>query len=251
MKAVRRASWFCIGLGVLACAACSQQSTTDTQVIEERLATLEAQNRYLNDYVAIWKLQSLYQHYMNIGAPRSIVGLFADSDDVEIELSNKGVLHGRDAPHRYFLRAGTAQEIKDDRSPRPPGSLVLHMTVNPALEINADGTRAKAVWLSPGITNQRRDGKPVAAWNFGKYDMEYIKQNGEWKILAFRWHQMFLTPYDKGWVEENVDPGFSAYSSKPDRPSAPDFYAPYAPDKDNRFDPPPPAPYPTAAESTP
>jgi hypothetical protein len=118
------------------------------------------------------------------------------------------------------------------------------MSVNPALEINADGTRARAIWLSPGITNLREDGKPIAAWNFGKYAMEYVKQEGEWKILAFRWHQMVLTPYDKGWVKENVDPGFSAYAATPDRPTEPGFYAPYAPDKDNRFDPPPPPAYP-------
>ena len=60
--------------------------------IEERLDRLEAQNRYLSDYIAIWKLQSLYCHYINIGAHKAIVGLFADSPDIEIELSNKGIL---------------------------------------------------------------------------------------------------------------------------------------------------------------
>ncbi len=234
--------------GVLT-AGCGSQSNVDVQALEARLTNLENQNRYLSDYLAIWKVQSLYVHYMNIGAPQDIVALFADSDDVEIELSNKGVLRGRDAPRRYFLRAGTPQEITGNRSPRPAGSLVWHTAVNPTVEINADGTRAKAVWLSPGITNQRRDGQPVAAWNYGKYNMEYVKQDGEWKILGFRWHQIFLTPYDKGWVKENVDPGFSAFAGEPDRPSAPDFYAPYAPDKENRYDPPPPAPYGTEGEA--
>jgi hypothetical protein len=211
--------------------------------IEARLDRLEAQNRYLSDYIAIWKLQSAYQHYININAPRSIVALFADSPNVEIELSNKGILRGRDAPQRYFLRAGSPQEIKGDSAPRMPGALVLHMSVNPALEINADGTEAKAVWLSPGITNVRHEGELTAAWNWGKYEMEYVKQNNQWKILSFRWHQMFMTPYDQGWVKENLDPGFSASPNPPDKPSAPDFYSPYRPDKVNRFDPPPPAPY--------
>ena len=36
--------------------------------IEARLDRLERQNRYLMDDMAIWKLQSLYCHYINIGA---------------------------------------------------------------------------------------------------------------------------------------------------------------------------------------
>lgn len=211
--------------------------------IEERLDRLEAQNRYLSDYIAIWKLQSLYCHYINIGANKAIVGLFADSPEVEIELSNKGVLVGSDAPHRYFLRLGTDYEVKGDIAPQIRGNMVIHMAVNPTIEINKDGTRAKAVWMSPGITNFPIDKKltMVAAWCWGKYDMEYMKQNGKWKILAFRWRQIFLSRYDKGWVEENLEPGFVV--AQPDRPSDPSYHAPYQPDKVNLFDPPPPEPY--------
>ena len=231
-------------LGIVTLAVASlPRSAIAKESVEQRLDRLEAQNRYLTDYIAIWKLQSLYTHHMNRGAAKAIVALFADSPDVEIELSNKGVLRGRDAPSRYFLRSDTKQPITTDIAPRPPGSLVLHTAVNPAIEINAAGTRAKALWLSPGITNLRADNQPVAAWNYGKYEMEYLKQNGEWKILAFRWHQIFLSPYDQGWVKQNIDPGNSGSPIPPDRPSTPDFYAPYRPDKANRFDPAPPAPF--------
>lgn len=211
--------------------------------VEARLDRLEAQNRYLSDYIAIWKVQSLYCHYINIGAHRAIVGLFADSPDVEIELSNKGILKGKDAPHRYFLRLGTKFEVTGDYAPQVPGNMVIHMAVNPALEINKDGTRARGVWMSPGITNFpiNAEMKPAAAWCWGKYDFEYIKQNGAWKILAFRWRQIFLSRYEKGWVEENLEPGFMV--AQPDLPSKPDYHSPYRPDKVNRFDPPPPAPY--------
>jgi len=209
--------------------------------INERLDRLEAQNRYLSDYIAIWKLTSLYTHYINIHMPKSIVGLFADSPNVEIELSNKGILKGKDAPHRYFLRKGTKNEITSDDTPWPKGALVLHTALNPALEINKDGTRAKAIWLSPGITNLPTSSGLTAAWNWGKYEMEYLKQNGEWKILAFRWHQMFLSRYDQGWVKESLDPG--AITIPPDLASDPSFYSPYKPDKVNRFTPPPPKPY--------
>jgi len=225
----------------LTMAACGQMAErADVVGIEQRLDRLETQNRYLSDYIAIWRLQSLYQHYINIGAREEIVGLFADHPDVEIELSNKGILHGADAPQRYFLRS--AQSNDEPREPIP-GFMVLHMSVNPAIEINDDGTRAKAVWLSPGITNLYRDGEMKAGWNFGKYEMEYLKQASEWKFLAFRWHQIFLTPYEKGWVKENIDPGHVGTPIPPDKPSDPDFYDPYRADELNRFEPPPPEPF--------
>lgn len=211
--------------------------------LEVRLSELDTQNRYLTDYIEIWRVQSLYQHYINIGARQDIVALFADSEDVEIELSNKGIVRGADAPQRYFLRSGQKRD-PDAPPPRPiPGFMVMHMSVNPAIEINSDGSKAKAVWLSPGITNLYREGKMRAGWNFGKYAMDYIKQDGQWKILSFRWHQIFLTPYDKGWVEENLDPGSLGSPVVPDKPSAPEFYNPYRADKANRFDPPPPQPF--------
>jgi hypothetical protein len=89
--------------------------------IEERLDRLEAQNRYLNDYIAIWKLQSLYCHYINIGAVQAIVELFADSPEVELELSNKGILKGRDAPCGSARASPTFPSTKSSPS-RGPGA---------------------------------------------------------------------------------------------------------------------------------
>jgi hypothetical protein len=65
------------------------------------------------------------------------------------------------------------------------------MSVNPAFDIDKDGNCAKAVWLSPGITSLYRDGVMKAGWNFGKYEMDYIKQNGNGKFLPFAGTQFF------------------------------------------------------------
>lgn len=211
--------------------------------IEERLDRLEKQNRYLSDYIAIWKLQSLYCQYINIGKVKAIVELFADSDDVEIELSNKGILKGKDAPHRYFLLSHTYHPITTDYAPQIKGNMVIHMAVNPVIEINGEGTQARAVWMSPGITNFPIDAKGTiaGAWCWGKYEKEYIKQNGDWKILKFRWRQIFLSRYEQGWHKENLEPGHVV--APPDAQSAPDYHAPYQTDRVNRYAPPPPDPY--------
>jgi hypothetical protein len=201
--------------------------------LEKRVERLEKENQRLTDVLDIQKVQALYQHYMNIGDGRKIAALFANSPDVEIELSNKGILRGADAPTRYWVGGS-----------RPPGSLIFHTSVNPVIEVSPDGLHAKAVWLSPGITTLP-DKQHVLQpnWNYGKYDMEYLKQEGVWKILAFRWHQIFLTPYDQGWVKLNLDPG-SSTAHPADAPSKTGFYNPYSTTQVNPYDPPPPSPYP-------
>ena len=223
----------------------SNGSTNETALLERRLATLESQYQRLSDRVEIEKLQSLYAHYINLNASQKIVALFADSDEVEIEISNKGVLVGRTAPVRW--RFGDDPQADRTERPRSAGGLSMHMALNPALEIDAKGERARAVWLSPGLSTLRlaRDkGERVTAlWNWGKYEMEYLKQDGQWKILKLRYRQVFLTPYDKGWTVESIDPDTSRQPPKPDRASAPDFYRPYQVDRANDFPPGPPEPY--------
>ena len=214
--------------------------------LERKLSTVEAENSRLRDYNEIQQLQALYAHYINLNASQKIVELFADSPDVEIEISNKGRLIGRTAPVRWRF----GDETNPDRSekPRPAGQMSMHVSDNPVLQIDARGEHARAVWLSPGISTLRlaRDNgtKVTAMWNWGKYEMEYIKQGGKWKILKLRYHQIFLTPYDKGWTVESLDPDTTRERVKPDQPSAPDFYDPYHVDRSNSFAPLPPEPYP-------
>ena len=224
----------------------ASDASAQLAAVEQRLGQLEKQSRYLTDRVEIEKLQALYVHYINMGASQKIVDLFADSDEVEIEISNKGVLVGKTAPVRW--RFGDDPNADRSERPRPAGTVSMHMASNPALEIDAAAERARAVWLSPGMSTLRlaRDGgkRVTGLWNWGKYEMEYLKQNGEWKILKLRYHQIFLTPAGKSWTEESLDPDTVRQRVKPDRPSAPDFYQPYRVDRARVFGPPPPDPYP-------
>lgn len=227
-----------LGLGVYSVSSIN----TSIRSLQSDLAATTAELRQTRDHLEIRKLQSLYQHHMLRGDALAIVGLFADSPDVEIELSNKGVMVGADATRRYFLRLGPGETLPTQNRPRPAGSLILHTAVNPAIEINSEGTKARALWLSPGLTTfPARGGPPSPNWIYGKYEMTYLKQAGEWKILTFRWRQIFYSPSTEGWVAVNLDPGPA--NPNPDRASEPGFYAPYRPDTVNPYDPPPPQPF--------
>jgi hypothetical protein len=197
---------------------------------------LEERVRFLEDYKSIWQVQSTYAQYWLLGWVGKMAELFAKkTPGVEVEISNKGVWVGSDAPQRYF--GGRAEE------PQAPGWMVWHLDVNPVIQINKDGTRAKGVWLSPGLGTIPIKGKLTATWMWGKYDMEYVKEDGEWKMLKLRWLQTLMTPYDSGWVKDSMDSLQTAGAPVPDKPSAPGYYDPYQPDKVNVFGPPPPEPY--------
>jgi hypothetical protein len=191
------------------------------------------QVQWLTDISEITQLQARYAHYLNAVEPELLIGLFADHDEVEIELSNKGIFAGRTAPQRVFGGNHRQREI--------PGILNMHLSQNPVIHVEDDRSRAKALWMSPGISTFPYGGEIVPAWSWGKYETEYVIENGEWKLLVFRWHQIFLTPYDKGWVADSMDPDFDgARGAVPDRESAPGFYAPYRADKARGFGPLPP-----------
>jgi hypothetical protein len=71
-------------------------------------------------------------------------------------------------------------------------------------------------------------GGVAPGWMDGVYENEYIKEDGKWKILKFRWCMFFHAPYLLSWVkpEKRVDiqiePDFSAVRA--DAPSEDTFY---------------------------
>ncbi len=76
----------------------------------------------------------------------------------------------------------------------------------------------------------------------GKYDMEYVKEDGQWKILKFAYRQTFMAPYEKGWVDEPVAASIAGSpENRPDKPTT--YYMPYSKYRINAMEPPPPEPY--------
>jgi hypothetical protein len=212
---------------------------------EKELKKLEAKVKWCADYLEIEKLQSKYSHYHHCCMFDMIPTLFAKkTEGIEIEIEGSGVFEGLTAPRRmFFERMGRG---KSGPSPLYPGWLGLHMTMNPVIEINKDGTRAKGLWHSNGVVVCKHDDKLVATWALGKYVMEYVKEDGEWKILKLNYRQTFMCPYDKSWLEEPSVPVFLTNGKPParlpaDKPTT--YHKPYSPDRLNVIEPPPPEPY--------
>jgi hypothetical protein len=159
--------------------------------------------------------------------------------------------------------------------PRPVGKLLFHYTTTPVIEVGADGETAKGIWIMAGLesglmdpevakdappwvfSGGEVDGKPVwAHWVWCKYGVDFVKQDGEWRIWHFRCYEVARAPFNRDWIsfaKDNQeshdsqlawfgDDGVPVFLPPVDEP-VDDEYHPYANDRAQTLDPVPPTPY--------
>lgn len=86
------------------------------------------------------------------------------------------------------------------------GEWWLHPVTTPMIEVAGDGKTARGLFFSlgPEANREIKDGQARGYWSCGKYTVDFIKENGEWKIWHIRWWRMFKTGFDKSWTEPVV-----------------------------------------------
>lgn len=215
--------------------------TMTIKELESEVMRLKEQVEELSrakDYLEIWKLMSTYSHLYYVLKRSEIIDLFAQkTPGVVIEIEDSGVYEGLEGVKKVY--GGFLSE----KNHMYPGFLGVHMTVNPIIEINKKGTRAKGLWHSHGSVTLRMGEKLTSYWCLGKYDMEYVKEDGKWKFLKLIYRLTYMAPYEKGWVEEpqGASIGTAHVKYPPDKPST--YHMPYNRYRINVFQPPPPDPY--------
>jgi hypothetical protein len=86
------------------------------------------------------------------------------------------------------------------------GSLVMHPLTTQIVEVAGDGMTAKGMWYSPGqSTSIMADGLPHAKWIWEKYGVDFMKEDGEWRIWHLHVYTDFMTPVGESWVRETSD----------------------------------------------
>ena len=183
-------------------------------------AQLLARVQHLEDQMEIQKLQSKYGHYL---FTHDYDKIFAEcyaqqTDEVSVEFSDSGVYRGADSVRALYAAF--------DATKRIPGFFILHMTVNPYIEIASDGLSARSHWLSPGATGSNQS----AGWVWGPYYIDYVKENGQWRILHSNLAPVFRTGFDVSWADA-TDNGTvrGILGVEPDEPST--LYRPYHEEK--------------------
>jgi hypothetical protein len=203
----------------------------------------------LEDVRAIVNLMSLheYLHVANRNGEEFERCFARRTAGVAFEPEDWGVWEGREAIKASYV---------DGAPPALPGLVTEHATTTGVVEVAADGRTAKGVWISPGHeTFPGPEGSPLALWSWGRYGIDFVKEDGEWKFWHFHIYTTFRTPYGVDWVSAAVDPAHRLFPEgemppgmpTPSRPVT--FNQPYHPERAPVLQPTPPSPYPTFDEA--
>jgi hypothetical protein len=76
--------------------------------------------------------------------------------------------------------------------PDPKGGFVWHTITTPVIEIAEDRKTAKGIWYTPGIVGEyKADGTNNSQWMWEKYGVDFVMENGKWKV----WHMKVYTDF--------------------------------------------------------
>ena len=150
--------------------------------LEARVKQLEDKVQELTDREAIRELRCYYHEYINTGKLSDILGLFIE--DGEFDFSHLGKGKGRAAQKKFFEGLGDYL------------SSVKQFIHNQIIEVHGD-TATGFSYL---------EAKPVYKGESflvaGRYDDEYIRQNGQWKFKKMKFTPYFMVPLKEGWAQE-------------------------------------------------
>ena len=183
-----------------------------TRAVESLLARVQQ----LEDRIEIQQLQSKYIHYLfKQRFDRIVDECFAKRlPDVSVEFSDSGVYRGLESVRALYRSFDVTKTI--------PGFFILHMAVNPVIEIAEDGLSAKSHWLSPGAAGSDRS----ASWIWGTFYIDYVKEDGRWLIAHSNLVPVFRNRYETSWAQA-PDHGTvrGVLAAPPDEPIT--LYKPY------------------------
>ena len=244
----------------------STDLAAEIRQLREELAEALRLARRAHDRGEIENLFNRYMYFHNAVQDERIIPLWVrrGTPGIRARYTNAGQYTDYDSVIRYH----------QDR-PTPVGKLILHYTTTPVIEVAEDGETAKGVWIMAGSESGLTDpevakespdymyspeevqGQKVwAHWVWCKYALDFLRQDGEWKIWKFRCYELARAPFEENWIsfaEKNEhafaldlmyfgDDGKAVFMPPADEP-VPAAYHPYHPSTRQTLEPEPPAPH--------
>lgn len=195
----------------LAGAAMLTAMPAQAQSPDAEIAALTLRVQKLEGARAVKKLQRAFGFYVDRGLWDDAADLFADNGTIEIGMD--GVYVGK-ARIRDYLKA-----LHGGQDGLIYGQLNEWVTLQPLVDVAADGRTAKARWRDLGMLGQH---KKHAEWRDGIYENDYVKEGGVWKIKSLHLFVNFVAPVEKGWARlkqgEGVVQSEASRKMPPDRP---------------------------------
>jgi hypothetical protein len=148
--------------------------------MEAKIKALEKKVGLLEDVNEVKRLQRVYSYYVMHMMRDEIADCFADDPGVTLHWL-EGTWYGKEGVNRYF-------GVGSDRPEPPPGFIHQVMPIAGVVDVDPDGKHAKGRWYSFGgvaVPNEKGETSPSIVG--GLYEIDYIKQNGKWKMWKVDW----------------------------------------------------------------
>jgi hypothetical protein len=183
---------------------------TEVVTLQNQVKALQKQLGTLQDIEEIKNLQRAYGFYLEHWMFQEIVDCFSDSPEVVFDLYPVGIWKGKKGVINYF----------GQRKEYDPQFLHQTMQLSPIIHVDADGRIAKGRWYGYGPIVDPNNKTAVELLNSGTYEMEYIKEDGIWKIKTLAWRVNYASKPGEGLAEFKRESVFSKdfkfYGSPPD-----------------------------------
>ncbi len=145
-------------------------------------------------------LAGRFAYFFTASQTHKLAALFARRSDLRIEMP-WGVYNGADAAERCFERDMTDRDSTDaqriDEDVR--GRLVMNDTTSGIVEVAGDGDTAKGLWMFPGVEGYKLENGPEAFWNWSFLRIDFVFEDGAWKIWHLTDAACYNTPYFEDW----------------------------------------------------
>lgn len=191
--------------------------------------------------------------------------------DIEIEMiwahktpgvsfaSNRGVYQGDIEMIKKYYGMGETPEDKNKafEQQNKPGYTTFRTINTPLIEVAGDGKTAKAFWYTIGWDAEIQEDKGQSTWWNEKYGVDFVKEDGEWKIWHFHVYSDWRFPMGEDLAQYTVEQekkSGEAYVRTPSEELAPYykdkvFGEDYSSTRKNSLTPRPPVPYCTFSDT--
>jgi hypothetical protein len=177
---------FAAGLGIA-------QVAEDTNACGKKM-TAEMKAQRALDIFEIANIASMHEYYHSaLMHEDELNNVWSKRDDISWK-NNSDYYANRKAVYSFY---GEGVKKMDKTA-----ALWYHMLATPVIVVAGDGQTAQAVWQSFGNVS----GSNMAQWTEEKYSMDFIKEDGKWKIWHLRTYVEFYTNVDseKLWATQNL-----------------------------------------------
>lgn len=154
--------------------------------------------RILEQKIAAQTCQNLIGRYLNYQTScrtEDMLAMWADDPDTRIELP-WGVYDGKAGVARYL------GELPGHDDEARKGYLRVQALSTPVFEVAKDCQTARGAWFSQGVATEEKEGQSPCRWRWVKLGVDFICQEGEWKLWHMVTHTLIDTAYDKAWYDQ-------------------------------------------------